>query len=184
MADSSVRPARLTDVDALADVQLAGWAATPGLPSPVQLPTRDDVIRAWERAVVAPPSARHAVWSALADDHVVGLAAVAPATDPDLDGRTTSELLTLVIDPHQRGHGHGSRLLAAAMQGLREAGVQVAVCWLPTQDDRTRAFLSSAGWAADGAFRTLAEPEATPDAEHLRQLRLGTDLTAEPPGAP
>lgn len=179
MADLSVRTARLLDVDALARIQIASWSATPGLPADVAPPALDDALRAWERAVLSPPSPRHQVWSAMSGDEVVGLAAVAPAPDPDLETATTSELMTLVVAAEHRSHGHGSRLLAAAMESLKDSGVQLAVVWLTTQDDRTRLFLESAGWAADGAFRTLAADDSDADQQQLRQLRLGTDLRPE-----
>ncbi len=181
MADTSVRPARLVDVDAIAQIQWTSWPTTPGLPeSAAAAPELSEITRAWERAVVAPPSPRHTVWSALEGERVVGLVALGPATDPDLDATTTSELLTLVVAPTDRRQGHGSRLLAAAMESLQAQGQHVAVAWLNAQDDQTREFLEAAGWGPDGAFRTLAEQDDDPDAAYVRQVRVGTDLSADP----
>jgi hypothetical protein len=49
-----------------------------------------------------------------------------------------------------------------------------AVCWLLASDDVLRRFLTEAGWAADGAFRTL---DLTGDGSvTVRQVRLHTAL--------
>ena len=100
-----------------------------------------------------------------------------PASDPDLDASTTVELLLLAVDPDHRRRGHGSRLLAATMQTAMDAGERDAVAWVPSVDDALRTFLEAAGWAADGAYRTLAGASA-PDAEEIevRQVRLATAL--------
>lgn len=180
MADSSVRRARLIDVEELARIQFDSWPSTPGLPDAAkEALDLADVKRAWERAVVAPPSERHTVWTALDGETVVGLVALAPVSDPDLTATSTSELLTLVVAPEARRQGHGSRLLNAAIDALREQQQQVVVVWLNAADDRTRAFLEASGWAPDGAFRTLAMVEDEPESGTLRQIRLGTDLTVD-----
>lgn len=180
MADSSVRRARLIDVEELARIQFDSWPLTPGLPEAAkEVLDLAEVTRAWERAVVAPPSERHTVWIALAEATIVGLVALAPVSDPDLTAATTSELLTLVVAPSARGQGHGSRLLNAAVDALREQQQEAVVVWLNTADDHTRAFLEASGWAPDGAFRTLAMVEGEPESGSLRQIRLGTDLTVE-----
>jgi len=82
----------------------------------------------------------------------------------------------LSVDPAHRGRGHGSRLLSAALQTATSAGEQEAVAWIASGDDLLRRFLESAGWAADGAHRTLADDGDGPIASELRQVRLGTLL--------
>jgi hypothetical protein len=48
------------------------------------------------------------------------------------------------------------------------------VTWLGAADDETRLFLTTAGWAADGAHRTL---DLTGDGSvQVKQVRLHTDL--------
>jgi len=172
MADLSVRGCRLGDVSGLAQVQLRAWEDS-GLPG---RPDRSQVERAWERAVLAPPSPRHRVLVALAGDVVTGGAATVPAGDPDLHHPTDAEVVLLVVDPAHRRHGHGSRLLAAAVELMRRDGDVLAVAWVPARDDQTRQFLQSAGWGPDGAHRTTA-PDDGSDA--VRWLRLATDLTEE-----
>jgi GNAT superfamily N-acetyltransferase len=180
VADSSVRRARLVDVENLAQVQFDSWPLTPGL-SEAARSALDlaDTTRSWERAVVAPPSPRHSVWVALDDEQVVGFAALAPADDPDLDYSSTTEVIAFAVDPKARRQGHGSRLLHALVAEMRDEGQLVAVAWVNAQDDLMRSFLESSGWAPDGAFRALAMSEDEPEADGLRQVRLGTDLTID-----
>lgn len=202
MADVFVRPARLIDAAGFAAVQRRAWVADAGdlgLPAP---PSPGAMERSWERAVTAPPSDRHSTWVAIetgaGDESVVGAAALAPASDPDLDADSCLELVVFAIDPDHRGKGHGSRLLTAAMQVAADSAEHEAVAWVAAGDDALRRFLEGAGWAADGAHRTLATDDpVSPDdpaspgdtaspgdlVAELRQVRLATRLepaTAEP----
>lgn len=185
MADVQVREARLLDAQAFAGVQHRSWqeaSARLGVPGP---PERTVVERAWERAIAVPPSGRHRTWVAIdaasGADEVVGVAAVAPATDPDLRVESTVELVLLAVDPPHRGSGHGSRLLHASLQTAADDGESEAVTWVPSVDDDLRRFLEDSGWAPDGAFRTLAgAPAADADEVELRQVRLATRLLDEP----
>jgi GNAT superfamily N-acetyltransferase len=173
MSDVSVRPARLGDVAPLTAVQLRSWESSslPGTPDP------SDVERAWERATLLPPSPRHRLLVALDGDDVVGAVATVPAPDPDLDAASDSELVLLAVDPGRRRRGHGSRMLAAAVDLMRSSGDTLAVVWVPARDDATRQFLESTGWAPDGAHRTTSVDD---DTAPVRWLRLATDLREAP----
>ena len=183
MADVFVRAARVIDAGGFAAVQRRSWQASAndlGLPAP---PDAGFMERSWEKAVMAPPSDRHRTWVAVetssGDEVVVGAAALAPASDPDLDSDGCLELLVLTVAPEHRGRGHGSRLLTAALQTAAAAGEREAVVWVASADDSLRRFLEAAGWAADGAYRTLATdapPADEPVAAELRQIRLSTSL--------
>jgi GNAT superfamily N-acetyltransferase len=182
MADASVRLARLADVQAAASAQLRAWQADGVLPADA-LEGHDEsvVARGWERAVLAPPSRRHQLLVALDGSDVVGLAAIAPATDPDCNPETDTELLLLVVDPGARLQGHGSRLLAAAAHHAADGGADRLYVWVAANDDLLRAFLDAAGWAADGAHRTL--DRYGDETVLLRQVRLGTTLDRSPDAA-
>ena len=181
MADVFVRAARLVDAAGYARVQRRSWQRSSeeiGLPP---APDLDLIERGWERAINAPPSPRHRTWAAIetasGDEVVVGAAAVAPASDPDLETATTVELVLLAVDPDHRRRGHGSRLINAALQTAADAGEREAVAWVPSADDALRAFLEAAGWSADGAFRALAGAgEPGGDEVELRQVRMATRL--------
>ncbi|REE99222.1 GNAT family N-acetyltransferase [Thermomonospora umbrina] len=162
MADVGVRPARRADAAAVAEIQVRAWREgyRDLLPAEalaeVTSPEAATVWRErWAEAAVAPPSARHRLLVAVSADLVVGFAAHAPAEDADLDPSDTAELVTLLVDPLHGRAGHGSRLLAASVDLLREDGVGTLVAWAFEGDMVMRRFLGSAGWAPDGARRTL-----------------------------
>ncbi|TMR06770.1 GNAT family N-acetyltransferase [Actinomadura soli] len=178
MADVGVRPARRADAAAVADIQVRAWrqgyrdllpaAVLAEVTGPAALEVWRDK---WTEAATAPPSPRHRLLVAVASDLVVGFAAHAPAEDPDLDPAGTAELITLLVDPPHARAGHGSRLLAATADLLREDGFATLTTWTFEDDEVTRTFLGSAGWAPDGTARTLDMGEP------VRQIRLHTDIS-------
>lgn len=92
------------------------------------------------------------------------------AEDPDTRPDDTAELIGLLVDPLHARAGHGSRLLAATVDLLREDGFATLISWVFEGDEVTRSFLGSAGWAPDGTARTLDMGEP------VRQIRLHTDI--------
>ena len=181
MSDAGVRPARPADAAAVAAIQVRAWkhGYRELLPAAVLTeatsPAAAEVWRdRWAEAATAPPSPRHRLLVAVASDLVVGFAAHAPAEDEDLDPAGTAELITLLVDPAHARAGHGSRLLAATVDLLREDGFGTLISWVFEADEVTRTFLGSAGWAPDGTARTLDMGEP------IRQIRLHTDISADP----
>lgn len=172
MADVSVRPARLSDAPAVARVQLATWQAAYAdvLPAAALALDVADVTAAWEQAVGAPPSPYHRVLVALDGQEVVGFAACEPAPDEDLE-EPAAELTALLVEPRWGRRGHGSRLVAAAVDLWREEQVPSAVTWVFETDAVVEAFLTSAGWGPDVAGRTLEAGETA-----VRQRRWHTAL--------
>ncbi|GAB2807498.1 GNAT family N-acetyltransferase [Actinocorallia aurea] len=143
----------------MAEIQVRAWQAAyqgfmPAEPLAEMTASAEVWRERWAEAVTSPPSARHRVLSAVADGVVVGFAAYAPAADPDQDAEA-AELITLAVDPTRAREGHGSRLLAAVADQWREHGFKTAVTWVFADDTAQRAFLEPAGWAPDGATRTL-----------------------------
>lgn len=157
-SDAFVRQATLKDVDRLGEVQSRVWrdgyagvlpAETLAELDPASLACR------WRKSLIDPPSPQHRALVAVTRGDVVGFAVTTPAEDPDLDPQTDAELTLLVVDPAHRGAGHGSRLLTACVDHLREDGYQVVHAWLSVADDALRNLLVSAGWGPDGASRSL-----------------------------
>ncbi|MFZ0325365.1 MAG: GNAT family N-acetyltransferase [Actinomycetes bacterium] len=179
MADVSVRPARLVDVEPLVELQRRVWAALPAdiwaVPDVADLDAAA-MGRSWERAVLVPPTPRHRLLVALDGDVVVGALALTPADDPDLRDPDSGvdELALLVVDPPYRRRGHGSRLMAAAVDVVVPDGVATIVAWVPAADDEARSYLEGAGFAVDGAFRSVEAQGRT-----VRELRFVTDLGPE-----
>lgn len=158
MADASVRPATPEDAPEIARIQSAVWARVyrdvlpdEALAAVGSEPSADT----WRQAVAAPPSPRHRVLTALAGEQVVGFAAFGPASDPDLVPQQDAELHALCVDPARTGSGHGSRLVNASVDVLRGGGFGHVHVWLGEAEQELRTFLQKAGWAADGARRSL-----------------------------
>lgn len=169
MADVSVRPARPADAERIARVQLSTWrtAYASLLPAPALDVPEVQAAALWLGAVESPPTPGHRVLVAFEREELVGFAAYGPAED--VDGAV--ELSTLLVEPRWGRRGHGSRLVAAAVQDWRRDGTTVAVCWAWEQDPATRAFLTSGGWEPDGAVRGLDTGEQV-----QQQRRFHTDL--------
>ncbi len=176
-SDVSVRPARPADADAVAAVTVASWQRQYADLLPADgltgLSARD-IAGEWRAAIGSPPSARHAVLVALEANSVVGYAVLAPSPDPDSDeDESRIELVDLVVHPDGTRRGHGSRLLAAAVDhGRRNGGTEI-LTWCAVGDDPRLVFLTSAGFGPDGASRTLDGESDTDGASGgLRQVRL------------
>lgn len=178
-ADVSVRVAWADDAPAIAEVQLRAWRETyadllpaDALPGPEQV---EAAAAAWRASLSSPKDARNRVLVALERNRVVGLAITTPADDPDCDPIADAELRELAVDPGERGRGHGSRLLQAAVDTMQADRFTRAVTWAIASDDALRGFLTDAGWAPDTAHRELdLDGEGT---TRLKQVRLHTALS-------
>lgn len=145
-ADVSVRPAVDGDESAVTDVQVSAWRAA-GLLGDAVVDSLDTarMRERWGAAIDAPPAPGFAVLVAMDGPHVVGFAAVAPG-----------QILSLEVEPGHQRAGHGSRLLAAAVDRLRADGATEIVTWALEGDIPRETFLASAGLGTDGLTRTLA----------------------------
>ncbi|MDO3682434.1 GNAT family N-acetyltransferase [Micromonospora sp. C28ISP2-4] len=169
MAAGYVRPARPEDAGEIARIQLATWrvAYRRILPRHV-LDNLDEayLARRWDAAVQEPPSGAHRVLVAVeqaAQSYLVGFVASGPADADALAPDEPAEALgpgvaavtDLLVEPRWGRRGHGSRLLAAAVDHWRADGLTRAVAWAFDADAATRKFLGSTGWEPDGAARAL-----------------------------
>jgi GNAT superfamily N-acetyltransferase len=175
-ADVSVRIAWADDAAAVAEVQARAWRTTYAGVLPAEALALDPVAisQAWAAALRSPGDARNRVLVALERNRVVGFAVVSPATDPDCDPVADAELQELVVDPEERGKGHGSRLLQAVADTMQADRFTRAVTWTLAGADDLRRFLTEAGWGADTAHREL-DLDGT-GATVVKQVRLHTAL--------
>lgn len=177
MADVSVRPARPADAAEIGRIQVETWrvAYATVLPPPVlDSLTVEAAEPVWTAAIAGPPTSRHHVLVALEQQWRVGFVAVAPADDlepTDPEPGTTVAIGPLLVEPRWGRRGHGSRLLAAAVEHARSDGMTRAIAWIPEADAASRSFLESAGWAPDGYARALDTGSG-----ELREVRLHASL--------
>jgi len=175
-ADVSVRVAWADDADAIAALQVRAWQSSyDGLLPAAALdidPARAAAL--WRTNLAQPKDARTRVLVALERNRVVGFAITTPATDPDCNPASDAELMELTVDPGERGHGHGSRLVQAAVETMAADGFTRAVLWSVATDEALREFLTGAGWAPDTAHRELdLEGDGT---TLVKQVRLHTEF--------
>jgi len=187
MALGYVRPARPADAGEIARIQLAIWRLAYRRLLPRSVLERLDetwLTQQWAAAITDPPSARHGVLVAVEQaerSYLVGFAASGPvdaqALAPDEPatalGDTVAAVTDLLVEPRWGRRGHGSRLLAAAVDRWRPDGFTTAVAWAYEGDPATRAFLTSAGWEPDGATRAL-------DVEDMLVPQLRLHVTVPP----
>lgn len=181
-ADNSVRPAGAADADAIAEIQVRSWRAalTPALAAEALEALAGEQARKryaeqWRASVERPPSGHHKVLVAQAERTITGVAACAPCTDEDCWPRTDAELLTLAVDPDRRGNGHGSRLLNATADLLRDDAYLTLVTWVFADDRPLHRFLEAGGWMLDGSRRGLDLGELA-EGLALTQVRMVTRL--------
>ncbi len=193
MALGYVRPARPDEAGEIARIQLVTWrtAYRRLLPRHVLDEMAEAwLARHWLAAIEAPPSRRHRVLVAVEQAesaHLVGFTASGPADEAALApgeeplAPDVAAITELLVEPRWGRRGHGSRLLAASVDGWREDGFRTAVAWAYEQDPATRRFLASAGWAPDGAHRALDVDDLL-----VPQLRLHVSVEQgpEPDGEP
>jgi len=169
---STVRPARTSDAAEVAAITLASWTG----PYSAVLPdgaldgvSVDDLAAEWTTTLADLPTPRHLVLVALDGTRVTGYAVLAPSTDPDVSGADDlAEVVDLVVHPGHHRRGHGSRLLAAAVDVERAAGVVELTTWVVVADEPRAEFLRAAGFAPDGAERTLDTGPGTRAAAQAR----------------
>jgi L-amino acid N-acyltransferase YncA len=174
VADVAVRPARPDDVAGIARIQIGTWRTAYKNFLPASVLAALDVgqaEQAWGAAVAAPPSAAHHVLVATEGAELVGFTAVGPSEEEEDARPGDAVVAALLVEPRWGRRGHGSRLLAAAVDHLRADAVTRLLAWVPDGDRASTAFYSSAGWERDGLVRTL---EA--DGGSVREVRWHTSL--------
>ncbi|MDQ0374349.1 GNAT family N-acetyltransferase [Cellulomonas humilata] len=159
-ADVSVRPAIRGDEHAIARIQVEAWQLSHVEvlgQGALDLLDASAIEAQWASAVSSPPGAGYRVLVACDGPTVVGVVSVAPVPTPesrpfDAPG---GAILALEVEPAHQRVGHGSRLLAAAVDTLREDGADQVHTWVLDGDDARAQFLSSAGLGPDDVVREL-----------------------------
>ena len=167
-----VRPARESDLPLIGRVHAATMLASmeaghagahggAGLPDGVRAMIAAPVVAAgWEEPVIAPPSPRHHVLVATRGDLVVGLLGLAPTQGLDDSGRPVAgaeavEVTAIGVAPEHQRLGHGSRLMAAAVDLARKDGASAVSVWAVRGDESMSRLLTAVGMAPTGMRREL-----------------------------
>ena len=169
-----MRAARPDDVPEIARIQVDTWrtAYRRFLPASVlDALSVEQAAVAWDAAVGEPPTPAHRVLVATEQHHLVGFAAVGPSAEDDAEPGEAA-IAALLVEPRWGRRGHGSRLLAATVDQVREDGVTRLVAWVPDGDRASAAFYESAGWERDGMVRTLEADGGT-----VRETRWHVSLS-------
>jgi GNAT superfamily N-acetyltransferase len=175
LADASVRRARPNDAPAVGLVQATVFRETYAGRVPDDVVARfepDAFARAWRESLASPPDGIHRLLVACAGAQVLGPCAIGPSQDRDA-GAATGEVTVLGVHPDARRQGHGSRLINAGVDLLRDAGAEAVTLWLLAHDESTRGFVSGSGFTPDGAYRDRV---VSPDGDTLREVRLSASL--------
>ncbi len=146
--DVAVRPARAGDEEAIGRIQIDSWVGAIGERlgrKRHEAFDHDTIVSGWANSISKPPTLGHVVFVATHDGAVVGFAAVAPP----------SQIVAFEVDPERRRRGHGSRLLAAAVDHLKAHGATEMKLWSLSNDSVREDFLRSAGFAESGMVRQL-----------------------------
>lgn len=153
-ADVSVRPAVPGDEQAITAVQLLAWRYAAVLDEAVlDLLDAPAMTASWQSAIESPPTPQHRVLVACDGPRLVGFIAVMP--DAANTQTATGTIVSLEVAPVDQRSGHGSRLLAAAVDMLRGDNAQEISVWILPSDDARVRFFSQAGFGPDGATRQL-----------------------------
>jgi GNAT superfamily N-acetyltransferase len=134
----------------------------------------DSMTQSWSAAILRPPLAQFRVLVAVAEERVVGFAAVGPSDDPDAEPGEDGIVAEFAVDPVAQHAGHGSRLLNACVDTLRADGFSRAVWWVRSVDDGLRIFLTEAGWGSDGSHQEIGTPD---DQARIKLVRMHTDIS-------
>ena len=169
-----IRRALASDASGVATVHVRSWQATHKglLPAdfldPLDVEARKVV---WQQTIAEADWPRSGTLVAVeANAHIIGFADVGHSRDADA-GEHTGELAALYLLPTVWGTGVGRRLMAAALNVLRDAGYADAILWVIDSNERARRFCEAGGWHVDGATKDVAIAQ-TPLAEVRYRLGL------------
>ncbi|WP_341360591.1 GNAT family N-acetyltransferase [Georgenia sp. M64] len=133
---------------ALAGGQVVGFAAFAPATDPVEVAPAQDAEGVADHATAAGTDAPAGTDAAAGTD-------VPAATDAADDAPAVAEILALEVPAAHARRGHGSRLLAACADLLRDQGTARVQVWAVEGDESRARFLAEAGFAPAGLRRRL-----------------------------
>ncbi|MBP3223489.1 MAG: GNAT family N-acetyltransferase [Actinomycetaceae bacterium] len=115
----------------------------------------DDFAHIWSETLATLPD-RHGLLVSTHDGVITGFCAFAPS-----DKKDTFTLTSLHVDPSYTRQGHGSRLLAAAIENIKKYNGTTVEIWAFSTDDAHTSFLRSAGFAPNGVRQNIIVDNTT-----------------------
>ncbi|WP_405872162.1 MULTISPECIES: GNAT family N-acetyltransferase [unclassified Streptomyces] len=167
-----LRTADLDDLEQITDLHTqartayyqAGGLAEEELTSPDARLRRREM---WMRAV---QNDTKTVMCAVREGEVVGILAMGPPLEADVDAGTVGQLYQIHVRPGLWGEGIGSRIHAEFVRNLRDASLTAGVLEAWESNGRAQAFYARHGWKPDGHQRP-----GPGDANYVRlRLDLGS----------
>ena len=150
-----VRPARLEDAPAIAEVHVASWRqAYRGTLPEAYLDSLSvaEKERDASELIQSPPGPRHRLLVLERGGRILGFAATGPAVSEGAE--SLGELLAIYLRPSAWGQGLGRLLMAQALATLQNDGFGERILWVLERNTRARQFYESGAWTADGGTRT------------------------------
>jgi GNAT superfamily N-acetyltransferase len=148
-----VREAATDDALAIAEINVRGWrTAYRGVVSDATLDAMSvEDLQARFTGFMADPGRAATALVALGDDgRVTGYTSFGTPREAPSGLQEAGEVYAIYVEPGAWGSGAGRALLAAAQDGLRDAGFQSAFLWVLEENPRARRFYEAAGWRWDG----------------------------------
>jgi GNAT superfamily N-acetyltransferase len=173
MLTVQIRPATVSDAEALAVVHVRTWqAAYRGQVPQDYLDGLDPAERSkiWEERLRDDPQPGARLVLQHEAGGVIGFAIVSASRDPDADPQVVGEVMAIYVLPGHWGRGGGAMLMSAGLRRLAEAGFRAATLWVLDTNQQARRFYEAVGWQPDGAVKT-DDSRGFP----LRELRYRRD---------
>jgi ribosomal protein S18 acetylase RimI-like enzyme len=157
-ADLTVRPAELTDAEAIARVHVDSWrAGYRGLLADELLAGLSVAERElmWRKRLTGEVASHdeHRVDVAVDRGVIVGFVVAGPSEDQDGEARS-GEVHAMYVHPDHWSTGVGQALMRSAVDHLAAGGAAQALLWVLASNARARRFYERAGWVWGGRTRT------------------------------
>lgn len=141
----TIRPAQISDADALGRVHVQVWRETyPGIVPQRVLDNLNEAERAvrW-RSVIGAAAQNQFAWCAFEDDRMLGFCAGGPAREAALG--MPGEIFVISILKAGQGRGFGRALMRAAANNLMNSGFKSAGLWVFVENHNARNFYRRIG---------------------------------------
>ena len=175
-----LRTAHLGDLDRITDLHTrtrTAYYQAGGLPE-AELSSPEARLRRREMWMRAVHDDTKTVMCAVREGEVVGILAMGPPHDSDIDAAAVGQLYQIHVRPGRWGQGIGSELHAAFVRSLRDASLTAGVLEAWERNSRGQAFYARHGWRPDGRHR-----QGPGDANYVR-LRLDLGASGCTPNSP